>query len=183
MLLSVITGIKESMSLPLRKIWIVVCSLASCVTVVNILTRKTSQETLLDFLSMFGSPGWGIDSVDAVAYWLLHQSPTEMIRTGLFYLAISLVFLAGWKTTGYGACSSHVCIMFYAFVTPFSVPDLIILFIVPFLLMLWGTYIWGRNHYFRWSKPLIEFFICPLAWVLALLELLSGRDKTQSLKS
>lgn len=180
MLLSVITGIKESMSLPLRKIWIVVCSLASCVTVVNILTRKTSQETLLDFLSMFGSPGWGIDSVDAVAYWLLHQSPTEMIRTGLFYLAISLVFLAGWKTAGYGACSSHVCIMFYAFVSPLTILDLGLS--VTFFVM-WALFSPKGSRNFRWGKPLLEFIICPLAWILALLELLSGRDKTQSSKS
>ena len=73
--------------------------------------------------------------------------------------------------------------MFYAFVTPFSVADLIFLFVVPFLLMLWGGSIWERNHYFRWGKPLFEFFICPLVWVLALVELLSGKDTRETSKS
>lgn len=177
MLLSVITGIKESMSLPLRKIWIVVCSLASCVTVGNILTRKTSQETLLNFLSKFGSPGWGTDSVEAVAYWLLHQSPTEAVRTGLFYLALALVVLAGWKTSGYGIYSAHICIMFYAFVSPFTILDLGLP--VAFFVM-WVLFSPKGSRNFRWGKPLLEFIICPLAWILALLELLSGRDTAES---
>lgn len=110
---------------------------------------------------------------------MAEQAPTEVIRSCLFVLALLLIFFSGWNVSGYGVFSAHMCLMLYAWIHPYSVPEVLFVFGGSFVLWIWGGLVWERKRDFLWRKPLFEFIFSPVAWTLAVLSILLGNDNLQ----